>query len=105
MTQWKQNAALVLASGLALSLVAVPAAFAKIRCSADGFQYVQGSWLSTPYCQDNLVAKVARQYGVKVSDAEIRYNPNRKAEVCRFVGHDIRIRNACQGLEGDRRRF
>lgn len=101
MTDWKGAATAV---AIAIAIAPTPAS-AKIRCSPDGFQYVQGSWLSTPYCQDGLVGKVARQYGVRVSDAEIRWNPNRKAEVCRFVGHDIRIRNACQGFEGDRRRF
>jgi hypothetical protein len=33
---------------------------AGIVCS-NGSQKVQGTWLATPYCQDELVAQVARQ--------------------------------------------
>ncbi len=99
---WKVALA-VLAGGIAITQGAAPAA-AKIVCSADGFQRVQGAWLSTPYCQDNLVAKVARQYGVRVSDAEIRYNPNRKADVCRLIGRDIRVRQACGSSPGGQER-
>jgi hypothetical protein len=86
----------------AASLGAAPSA-AAIKCTADGYQVVQGQLLSTPFCQDNLIGKVARQYGVKVSDAEIRNNPNKKAEVCRFVGADIRIKSACQGYADEQR--
>ncbi|MGQ0456206.1 MAG: hypothetical protein ACT4OU_03990 [Hyphomicrobium sp.] len=103
MTHWKCAVGL-LASAVAMTQAAPPA-LAKIKCSPDGFQYVQGNWLSTPYCQDGLVGKVARQYGIRVSDAEIRWNPNRKADVCRFIGRDIRVREACLGFGEERRRF
>lgn len=87
---------------VAVALTAT-AASAKIRCSGDGYQRVGDSWLATPYCQDNLVAQVAREYGVRVSDAEIRNNPNRKGEVCRFIGSDNRVRQACIGYDNSDR--
>lgn len=86
----------------ALVALAGPAA-AGVACTPDGFQRVQGELVSTPFCQDNLVGRVAREYGLKVTDAEIRNNPNRKADVCRFVGQDIRAKHACQGLDAQER--
>jgi hypothetical protein len=61
----------------------------------DGYQLVQGNYLATPYCQDELLAEVARAYGMSVSTHEIRENPNYKRRVCRFVGPDIRVQEAC----------
>ena len=72
----------------------VPSAEAKIRC-IDGFQVVSGSRIATPYCQDELVAQVARQHGMQVSAASIRNNPNLKRNVCQLVGRDNRIHIAC----------
>ena len=73
--------------------IAAPAE-AKLECRND-YQLVQGNLISTPYCADNYVAKVAREYGMRVTDAEIRNNPNTKREVCRFIGHDIRVSEHC----------
>ena len=76
------------------ALVTATTVAAAIACK-NGFQLVQGNYLSTPYCQDDLLAKVARQYGMKVSSAAIRENPNLKRDVCRFVGRDIRVQENC----------
>ena len=65
-----------------------------IQCRG-GSQLVAGSYLSTPYCQDELLAQVARGYGMKASADRIRYNPNYKREVCRLVGRDIRVYENC----------
>lgn len=70
-------------------------ASASIKCSK-GFQVVGGSLLSTPYCQDQLVAEVAQQYGMHTSAAAIRNNPNYKRHVCRLIGQDIRIKETCE---------
>lgn len=70
------------------------AADARIVC-VDGFQKVGGNLIATPYCQDALLAKVAREYGMGASAARIRNNPNYKREVCRFVGNDIRVSEYC----------
>jgi hypothetical protein len=84
-------------AALALSAVAFfPTDRAQARIVCDGpFQIVQGSALATPYCEDNYVASVARGYGMRVTDAAVRQNPTVKAEVCRWFGHDARIRQFC----------
>lgn len=86
---------LIAAAGLALIAIASAApAEARIKC-VGGNQIVNGSPIATPYCQDELVAKVARERGLKVSAAEIRNNPNLKRNVCQHVGRDNRIYIAC----------
>jgi hypothetical protein len=67
---------------------------ARIDC-VGGNQIVKGVPLATPYCQDELVAQVAREHGMKVSASAIRSNPNLKRNVCQFFGRDIRIYQAC----------
>jgi hypothetical protein len=91
--------AIIACSALAIASTAE----AKIVCR-DGYQRVKGQDIATPYCQDKLVAQVARQYGSRVSDNSVLYNPAAKEEVCRFVGHDIRLTTACSDYN-DRRRF
>lgn len=85
--------------GVTLALLAVIAPgrpATAIECR-DGFQRIGGQYLSTPYCEDNYLAAVARSYGSRVSNAEIRNNPGAKREVCRFIGHDTRVQHICQG--------
>ena len=83
-------------ASLVVALVAAGSmpASAAIKCR-DGAQLVAGSYITTPYCQDKLLAEVARQYGFKFSFAEIRDNPNAKRNVCVFVGRDIRVQENC----------
>ncbi|MEQ1718722.1 MAG: hypothetical protein ABL907_22510 [Hyphomicrobium sp.] len=82
----------LMAGGLSI-LFAGPAE-ARIACR-NGYQMVAGSPIATPYCQDELLAAVARDHGMKAQAARIRDNPNYKREVCRFVGNDIRISEHC----------
>ena len=49
----------------------------------------------TPYCQDEYLAEVAREFGFKASAAKICNNPNFKKEICRFVFEDIRVQITC----------
>lgn len=89
--------ALVALGGLvaiALTLPLSAPAEAKIVCK-DGAQLIKGQYLPTPYCQDALVAQVARQAGFKVTDQEIRWNHSKKMDVCRVIGRDNRISQAC----------
>lgn len=90
---------------LAAAAVITPsfAAQAAIQCR-NGAQLVSGSYIVTPYCQDKLLADVARQYGARVSFAEIRDNPNAKRHVCRLVGRDIRVFENCQTVNPTGRR-
>ncbi len=86
----------VAASAVAMlpALAASPAL--AIDCRGP-YQRSGGQEFSTPYCEDNYLAAVARSYGSRVSNAEIRNNPNTKREVCRFIGHDTRVQHICQG--------
>lgn len=79
---------------MALTPLHARTAMAGIRC-IDGFQIVNGARLATPYCQDMLVYKVAREYGVKTTASAILHNPNHKRHVCAFIGRDIRVYQAC----------
>lgn len=83
------------ALGVAFALTAAVGEAQAIECRGP-YQLVQGQSIATPYCQDNYLAGVAREYGTRVSNSEIRNNPNKKAEVCRFVGHDNRVSHICQ---------
>lgn len=87
------NAAQLLLLTASLLITAAPSASA-IECQ-DDYQIVQGQPISTPYCRDGYLAKVAREYGFKASAEAIRNNPSRKEEVCRYIGNDIRVQTAC----------
>lgn len=76
---------------------------AAIVCK-DGFQNSGGNWISTPYCNDAHLAQIARQHGVKVSDAEVRKSPGKKDEICRFLGDSGPARDYCPDQGGGRRR-
>lgn len=83
--------------GLAASaLLAVPPAEAKIVCR-DGYQVVGRQEIATPYCEAAYMAEVARSYGSKVSAQELRSSPLKWAELCQFIGHDIRVMDYCPG--------
>lgn len=100
---------IAIAAGAAVLLLAGTAsqpARAAIHCEGPS-QVVNGSLITTPYCEDNYLAYVARRfYGIQVSDYTIRQNPSAKAEVCQQIGHDNRVNNNCQGHlpGGDQRR-
>ncbi|HML28287.1 MAG TPA: hypothetical protein PKE16_05510 [Hyphomicrobium sp.] len=89
----KSNVAQLFLLTGSLLITAVPSASA-IECRED-YQIVQGQPISTPYCRDGYLAKVAREYGFKASAEAIRNNPSRKEEVCRYIGNDIRVQTAC----------
>lgn len=95
--------AIALAGGTAALILCGTGAEARIVCH-EGFQVVNGQEISTPYCNDNYVAEVARKHGVKVSDEAVRNSPSVKGQICRFVGSDIRIEHYCEGDRGDRGR-
>ena len=59
------------------------------------YQIVQGSAIATPYCQEHNLARVAQGYGMRVTFAAIRGSDSVKAQVCRTIGHDNRVRETC----------
>src|SRR5215471_8596448 len=91
----KLSAAIYLVAACA-AVTCTQSASAKIKCTPDGYQVVNGALLATPYCQDQYVATVAREYGVDAPADKIRNNPNYKRQVCRLIGQDIRIKETCE---------
>ncbi|MGD9502620.1 MAG: hypothetical protein AB7V40_09065 [Methyloceanibacter sp.] len=90
----RQFPTLALATCL-LALAAVPPAAAKIECR-ENFQVTKKYGLiSTPYCEDQQIARVARSYGFNVTDAEVRNNPNTKVYLCQIIGNDNRLKGSC----------
>lgn len=85
-------AAVVLAAAMTVA-TASPAA-AKIRCKGI-FQVTKNGLISTPLCQDREIARVARSYGWRVTDAQVRNNPLKKVEICQALGGDTRLQGAC----------
>ena len=89
----KANSVLFFALATAFSIAGTAGAVA-IECD-ENFQIVHGQPISTPYCRDGYLATVARELGFRTSAAEMRNNPKRKEEICRFIGSDIRVQVAC----------
>jgi hypothetical protein len=85
---------------LALACALPAPASAAIIC-LDQFQYSGGRWISTPFCQDGYLAYVAREHGARVSDWQIRENPEKKIRICQFVGFDVRAELPCAGYRYD----
>lgn len=73
----------------------------KLKCEGP-YQIVQGNKIHTPPCENSYIASVARSYGVKVSDYEVRNNVHKKMEICQFIGHDTRISDYCDIYNGGR---
>ena len=55
----------LIGASAAATTFASPIALAGILCK-DGFQNSGGNWISTPYCNDAELARVARKHGVRV---------------------------------------
>ncbi len=84
-------AALIMLGGLSSTAQA-------IECNGSYQVQKNGNEISTPFCQDQNLANVAREYGLRVSNRVIHNNPNRKREVCRVVGQDNRVSEACASV-------
>ncbi|MFD0986708.1 hypothetical protein [Methyloligella solikamskensis] len=104
MTKWKNRSqstirwagraclGLGLAAGF-VSLEAVPAE-AKIRCQGIYMQTKNGP-IVTPYCSEKEIARVARSYGEKVTDAQVHNDALTKVRLCQRFGNDNRLKGAC----------
>ncbi len=88
--------------GAALATILVTSqAEAKIVCR-DNFQITKYGPISTPYCEEKQIARVARSYGFAVTDAEVRNNPNTKVYLCQIIGGDNRLKGSCAGYDAPR---
>ncbi|MEG6510154.1 hypothetical protein V6C03_14385 [Methyloligella sp. 2.7D] len=91
------------ALGLGLALSAGPAE-ARIKCNGI-FQQNKNGPIATPYCAEQEIARVARSYGEKVTDAEVHNNPLTKVRLCQLYGNDNRLKGACGAYSPDNYRF
>jgi hypothetical protein len=89
------------ASCLAALSVAAAMPASAIECQG-GFQLGDGHPIATPYCEDNNLASVARDYGFSVSGAGIRSHPGEMERVCRVIGQDDRVRETCERFQSER---
>jgi hypothetical protein len=85
--------ALLAAAAVVTASLASPAA-ARIQCKGN-FQVTKYGLISTPYCEETEIARVARSYGANVSDAEVRNNPMTKVYLCQVYGRDTRLKSSC----------
>ena len=89
---------------LAASLITMlPLAPAQAAIVCDGNYQVGrgGETFATPYCQERNLARVAQSYGMRTSFEAIRRSDSVKAQICRTIGHDIRVREACLPFRND----
>jgi hypothetical protein len=82
-----------------LAVYATPAP-SRILCEEE-YQLSGGAFIATPYCQDEYLAKVARERGMNVSGASVRNDPAIKEDACRKVGYNLRVRVDCPTFRGD----
>lgn len=106
MSHYKVAAAALFAA----ALFGLPSGDAQARIVCEGnFQIVNGLPVSTPYCREQTLGRVARSYGWSVSDRAIRYSESAKADVCRAIGYDTRVQEICGPYQdyggGNRFRF
>ncbi|MFM1814972.1 MAG: hypothetical protein RLZ98_1667 [Pseudomonadota bacterium] len=79
--------------------MSVPAE-ARIRCDGP-WQIVNGRHIASPYCGDEYLARVARQYGMRVSGRALRRSFALKQETCQLVGRDNRVYDICTGFRNE----
>lgn len=75
------------------ALMVVPAH--AIKCSGDFQVQANGNHIATPYCQDNHLAQVAREYNIATHADRIRSSLTEKNSVCSLLRFDIRVQDSC----------
>lgn len=80
--------------GVLLLAISPEPADAKIKCQGI-FQVTKNGLISTPYCQEEEIARVARSYGWKVTAAQVHNDPLKKVYICQSLGRDNRLKGAC----------
>lgn len=93
----------IASAALAAAVLFVPLGAAQARIECDGnFQIGKGGQtFATPYCQDQNLARVAQGYGMRTSFQAIRASDSIKGQICRTIGHDNRVREACLPFRND----
>jgi len=83
-----------------LALAAASPAAARIECRGN-FQVTKFGLISTPYCEEEQIARVARSYGMNVSGAEVRNDALTKVYLCQIIGDDTRLKGSCGAYAPD----
>jgi len=83
-----------------LALTATSPAEARIECRGQ-FQVYKYGLISTPYCEEEQIARVARSYGVNVTGAQVRNDALKKVYLCQTLGNDIRMKGSCGAYAPD----
>ena len=94
MNRYLPSAFATLAVTAVLALAAASPAAAKIQCQGQ-FQVTKYGLISTPYCEEENIARVARSYGVNVTGAQVRNDALKKVYLCQTLGNDIRMKGSC----------
>ena len=67
-----------------------------LRATARGnFQITNYGSIATPYCEEEQIAIVARDYGWNVSASEVHNDALKKIYVCQALGNDQRLKGSC----------
>lgn len=101
----------IMAAGVGAAICAAGFAFflptsaeAAIKCRGTS-QLSGGRYIVTPYCEDQYLARIARSYGMSVSDRAVRQSVSTKQRVCRLVGNDSRVMSICAPYRPGRNRI
>jgi len=78
------------------STASLQPAAARILCQGE-FQVTQYGLIATPYCGDQVIARVAHSYGWHREAAEVGTNPLAKVYICQTLGYDWRLQSPCGG--------
>lgn len=78
----------------ALAMGAAAPAEARIQCKGN-FQVTKYGLISTPYCQEEQIAAVARSYGVNVTGKQVHNDALTKVRLCQRFGGDTRLKGSC----------
>ena len=79
-----------------VAVMATAPASARIQCQGN-FQVTKYGLISTPYCEEEQIARVAQSYGVRVTGAQVRTDPLKKVKLCQRFGGDTRLKGSCAG--------
>jgi hypothetical protein len=79
-----------------LSAASLHPATARIPCDGE-FQINKYGRIATPYCADQVIARVANEYGWRESAAQVGSNPLAKVYICQTLGTDWRLQGPCAG--------
>jgi hypothetical protein len=90
------NSSATLAVTALLAIAVSAPASARIECRGN-FQVTKHGMISTPYCEEENIARVARTYGMNVTGAQVRSDALKKVYLCQIIGNDTRLKGSCAG--------